>query len=70
MFDWLELLRLEYGGLCRRVRHQILDGKLADLRVGIGDEADELDTMVSRRFTWAKRDCYFFQLGRHIHYCM
>lgn len=47
IFDRLELICLEDCWLSGRVRHKILDGYLANLRVGMGDEAHELKNVMS-----------------------
>jgi hypothetical protein len=38
----LKLVGFEYGRLINRVWHQVLNGDLADLSDGMGNEADEL----------------------------
>lgn len=45
IFDGLETVGLEYRRLSRRVRDQVLRGGEADLRAGMGDEADELSSL-------------------------
>lgn len=42
MFYWCEAIFLEEGGLLKREGSEVLDGEEPDLRVWVGNEANEL----------------------------